>query len=144
MMKVERSALVKHSAEKMYKLVDSVEDYPDFLPWCDGSRVIRRTAGETVGEINIARAGFHKTFSTQNHNIPHSRIELKLLDGPFSHLEGVWQFNALREDACKISLDLEFEFSNRLANIAFAKIFHHICSTMIESFCSRADDVYGR
>ncbi|RLA18406.1 MAG: ubiquinone-binding protein [Gammaproteobacteria bacterium] len=144
MMKVERSALVKHSAEKMYKLVDGVEDYPDFLPWCDGSRVIRRTTNETVGEINIARAGFHKTFSTQNHNIPHSRIELKLLDGPFSHLEGAWSFNALREDACKISLDMEFEFSNRLANIAFAKIFHHICSTMIESFCNRADEVYGR
>ena len=144
MMKVERSALVKHSAEKMYRLVDTVEDYPDFLTWCDGGRVIRRTPTETVGEIIIARAGFHKTFSTQNHNIPHSRIELKLLDGPFSHLEGVWSFNALREDACKISLDLEFEFSNKLANIAFAKIFHHICSTMIESFCNRADEIYER
>ncbi len=144
MIKVERSALVKHSAEKMYRLVDGVEDYPDFLPWCGGSRVIRRTANETVGEIVIARAGFHKTFSTQNHNVPYGRIELKLRDGPFSHLEGVWSFNALREDACKISLDMEFEFSSKLANIAFSKIFEHICSTMIESFCKRADEVYGR
>lgn len=143
-MKVERSALVKHPAEKMFELVDRVEDYPDFLPWCSGSRVIRLTHTETVGEIHIARAGFHKTFSTCNHNIPHQKIELKLREGPFSHLEGAWEFHHLREDACKISLMLEFEFSNRLANVAFAKIFHHICNTMIESFCSRADSLYGK
>lgn len=142
MMKVERSALVKHSAKKMFDLVDQIEDYPDFLPWCSGSRVIRRTKSEMVGEVHIARAGFHKHFTTENHNVPHSRIELNLLEGPFSHLQGVWLFSALREDACKISLELEFEFSNKVANLAFGKIFHHICSTMIEAFCKRADELY--
>ena len=140
---VQKSALVKYSAQQMFDLVDDIESYPQFLPWCSGSRVLRREDDIVDGEIQISKAGFNRSFSTRNRLDRGGKIYLSLLEGPFSSLEGVWSFMPLREDASKISLDLEFEMPGKLANLAFGAVFNQICNTMVSSFTSRAKQVYG-
>ncbi|WP_411725425.1 type II toxin-antitoxin system RatA family toxin [Methyloglobulus sp.] len=140
---VQKSALVKFSARQMFDLVNDIEAYPKFLPWCVGSRIIKREEDYVEAELMISKGGFKKSFSTRNKIDWGGRITVSLLDGPFSHLEGVWNFMPLREDASKISLDLEFEMSSVLANLAFGAVFNQICNTMVASFASRAKEVYG-
>jgi ribosome-associated toxin RatA of RatAB toxin-antitoxin module len=140
---VQKSALVKFSAQKMFDLVDNIEAYPEFLPWCGGSRIISRTPEIVEAELIIAKAGFHKSFATRNKRDLGGRISISLLNGPFSSLEGVWSFMPLREDASKIALDLEFEMSGKLAALAFGAVFNQICNTMVSSFTERAKQVYG-
>jgi ribosome-associated toxin RatA of RatAB toxin-antitoxin module len=140
---VQKSALVKFSALQMYELVDNIEAYPEFLPWCGGSRIISRSAEVVEAELEIAKGGFHKSFATRNKLDHGGRIYMSLLNGPFSSLEGVWDFMPLREDASKISLDLEFEMSGKLAALAFGAVFNQICNTMVSSFTQRAKQVYG-
>lgn len=140
---VQKSALVKFSAQQMFDLVSDIEAYPKFLPWCSGSRIIRREADIIEAELQISRGGFNKAFSTRNRIESNSKMTLSLLNGPFSHLEGTWDFIVLREDASKISLNLEFELSGKLANLAFGAVFNQICNTMVSSFTERAKRVYG-
>lgn len=140
---VQKSALVKFSAQQMFDLVNDIEAYPQFLPWCSGSRIIKREDAIVEAEVSIAKGGFQKSFATRNVIEPGRKMTLSLLDGPFSHLSGVWEFLPLREDASKISLDLEFEMSGKLASLAFGAVFNQICNTMVSSFTERAKAVYG-
>jgi ribosome-associated toxin RatA of RatAB toxin-antitoxin module len=140
---VQKSALVKYSAQQMFELVNDIEAYPQFLPWCSGSRIIKREDDIVEAELMISKGGFNKSFSTRNNINQAESITVSLLDGPFSHLEGVWNFMPLREDASKISLDLEFEMSGVLTNLAFGAVFNQICNTMVTSFTDRAKAVYG-
>jgi ribosome-associated toxin RatA of RatAB toxin-antitoxin module len=140
---VQKSALVKFSAQQMFELVNNIEDYPKFLPWCSGSRVINRSEEIVEAELMISKGGFKKAFSTRNKLDQGGVITVSLLDGPFSYLEGVWTFMPLRADASKISLDLEFEMSGKLASLAFGVVFNQICNTMVTSFTDRAKQVYG-
>lgn len=140
---IQKSALVKYSAQQMFDLVNDIEAYPQFLPWCGGSRILKREADFVEAELLIAKAGFHKSFSTRNQIDQGGRMTISLLNGPFTRLDGVWNFMPLREDACKISLDLEFEMPGVLANLAFGAVFHQICNTMVSSFTHRAKQVYA-
>jgi len=140
---IEKSALVKFSAQQMFDLVNNIDDYPLFLPWCSGSRIIKREDDIVEAELLISKGGFKKAFSTRNKIDKGGKITVSLLDGPFSYLEGVWNFMPLRADASKISLDLEFEMSGMLASLAFGVVFNQICNTMVSSFTSRAKQVYG-
>jgi len=140
---VQKSALVKFSAQQMFDLVVNIEAYPEFLPWCGGSRIISRSPEVVEAELVIAKAGFHKSFATRNKIDNGGRIYISLLNGPFTSLEGMWNFMPLREDACKISLDLEFEMSGKLAALAFGAVFNQICNTMVSSFTERAKQVYA-
>jgi ribosome-associated toxin RatA of RatAB toxin-antitoxin module len=140
---VQKSALVKFSAQQMFDLVNDIEAYPKFLPWCGGSRIIKREADIVEAELVIAKGGFNKSFSTRNKIDGGRSMTIALLDGPFSSMEGVWNFMPLREDASKISLDLEFEMSGKLASLAFGAVFNQICNTMVSSFTARAKEVYG-
>ncbi len=140
---VRKSALVKFSAQQMFDLVNDVESYPEFLPWCSASRILRREDDTVEAELMISKGGFNKSFATRNTLVQGSRITLSLLNGPFSSLSGMWNFIPLREDASKITLDLEFEMSGRLANLAFGTVFNQICNTMVASFTQRAKDVYA-
>ena len=140
---VQKSALVKYSAKQMFDLVNDIEAYPKFLPWCAGSRILKREDDVVEAELMIAKGGFKKSFSTRNRIDQDGKITVSLLAGPFSSLEGVWNFLPLREDASKISLDLEFEMSGVLANLAFGAVFNQICNTMVASFTDRAKAVYG-
>lgn len=140
---IQKSALVKFSAQQMFDLVNDVEAYPKFLPWCGGSRIIKREEASFEAELLIAKAGFKKSFSTRNKiNSGHS-MTISLLNGPFSSLEGLWNFIPLREDASKITLDLEFEMSGKVASLAFGAVFNQICNTMVGSFTARAKEIYG-
>ena len=139
---VHKSALVKYSAQKMFDLIDDIEAYPEFLPWCTGSRIIRREDDVVEAELDLAKGGFKKSFSTRNKIDRGGRISLSLLNGPFSRLEGHWDFMPLREDASKITLDLEFEMSGTLANLAFGAVFNQICNTLVSSFIQRAKEIY--
>ncbi len=141
---VQKSALVRFSARQMYDLVNDIESYPQFLPWCTGSRILKREGDIVEAELMISKGGFKKSFSTRNKVDDGGRITVSLLDGPFSYLEGVWNFMPLREDASKISLDLEFEMSGVLANLAFGAVFNQICNTMVTSFTGRAKEVYAQ
>lgn len=140
---VQKSALVKFSAQQMFDLVDNIEAYPEFLPWCGSSRILSRSPEIVEAELVIAKAGFHKSFATRNKIDEGGRIYISLLNGPFTSLEGMWNFMPLREDACKISLDLEFEMSGKLAALAFGAVFNQICNTMVSSFTERAKHVYA-
>lgn len=140
---VEKSALVKFSARQMFDLVNDIEAYPRFLPWCGGSRILKREGDIIEAELLIAKGGFKKSFSTRNVIDEGGRITVSLLEGPFSYLEGTWDFMPLREDASKISLNLEFEMPGVLASLAFGAVFNQICNTMVSSFTQRAKEIYG-
>lgn len=140
---VQKSALVKFSAKQMFDLVNDIESYPKFLPWCSASRILKREGDIIEAELTISKGGFKKTFSTRNTIDQGGKITVSLLEGPFTYLEGVWTFMPLREDASKISLDLEFEMPGVLASLAFGTVFNQICNTMVTSFTERAKAVYA-
>jgi ribosome-associated toxin RatA of RatAB toxin-antitoxin module len=140
---IEKSALVRFPAASMFALVDDIESYPEFLPWCRSGRVLRREGAVVEAELEIARGGFHKSFATRNIQSGREEIRMTLLRGPFSHLEGVWRFLPLREDASKISLEIDFELSGKLADLAFGAVFNQICNTLVGAFTQRAKALYG-
>jgi ribosome-associated toxin RatA of RatAB toxin-antitoxin module len=126
----------------MFDLVDDVDSYDRFLPWCRKSTVLERTEDTVKGTIVFAKGGFERGFTTLNRRQPGKMIEIRLVEGPFRHLEGFWRFQPLRDDASKVSLDLEFEFNNRLVAMAFGKVFTQVANTLVDSFVSRAREVY--
>ncbi len=142
MPQVQKSALVKFSAQQMFELVNDIASYQDFLPWCSGSRILKKEGEIVEAELQISKAGFNKTFATRNTNDGGGKLFMTLLDGPFSSLNGVWDFMPLREDASKISLDLEFEINGKFASLAFGAVFNQICNTMVSSFTERAKQIY--
>lgn len=143
MTRIEKTALVKFSAQQMFDLVNDIESYPQFLPWCSQSRIIKREGNIVEAELSISKGGFQKSFSTRNELDMGKEITVSLIDGPFSHLAGIWQFQPLREDASKILFNLDFELSGKLASLAFGAVFNQICNTMVSSFTQRAKVVYA-
>ncbi len=140
---IAKSALVTHSPEDMFALVDNVAAYEEFLPWCGGSKELERNEDEVKASVMIAYGGLNKAFTTLNRLQKNKLIEMNLVDGPFKHLHGFWRFEPLGENACKVSLDLEYEFSNRLIGMALGPVFSQIANTLLDSFVQRAEDVYG-
>ena len=140
---VNKSALIQYSSGQMFDLVNDIEAYPKFLPWCRSAHIVRQGDADLDARIEIAKGRVSKSFTTRNLLHYPERIDLQLLDGPFSRLHGSWQFQPLRENACKVSLHLEFEFSNALMRAAIGPIFNYIADTMVDSFCKRARQVYG-
>ena len=140
---IKRSALVAYTARQMFELVNSIEEYPRFLPWCRVSQVTARTDTEVEASLEITWSGIHKSFTTCNHLYPYERIDITLVKGPFRHLEGRWEFIALGEQGCKINLELEFELTGHLVDKVFQPIFHHIANSLVDAFCRRAVDIYG-
>ena len=139
---VTRSALVRHSARKMFILVDDIDQYPEFLPWCGGSEVISRTGEEVIASIKIAYKGVEKSFTTRNQLVGTQKIILTLVDGPFSKLNGIWEFIQLEENASKVELNLQFDFSNRLLRVLVDPVFRIIADSMVDSFVKRAEEIY--
>ncbi len=139
MAQVEKTVLVMHSCAAMFQLVDAVEDYPSFLPWCGGSELIERTPEFTQATIHIRYHGLQQQFTTRNHKQFPTRMDISLVDGPFKQLTGQWNFIALREDACKIEFKLEYVFANSLIERIIAPVFSHIANTFVDSFVKQAD-----
>jgi ribosome-associated toxin RatA of RatAB toxin-antitoxin module len=142
MVKVEKNVLVPHSAEQMFTLVDTVEDYQAFLPWCGGVDLIERSEQTTTATIYIDYHGLKQSFTTQNQKQFPGAMRMQLKDGPFKQFNGQWGFIALNENACKITFVLEYEFSNALLGKIISPVFSHIANTFVDSFVSRADQVF--
>ena len=140
---VKKSALVPYSSAQMYDLVNDPLSYPQFLPWCESVEVLSSSEEQMCARLTVARAGIRQSFATCNRLNPYESMTLELEEGPFKHLTGTWTFLALREDATKVSLRMEFEFSGRLINLAFGKVFSHVADNLVDAFCRRAREVYG-
>jgi ribosome-associated toxin RatA of RatAB toxin-antitoxin module len=140
---VKKTALVPFSAAAMFDLVAGVEEYPDFLPWCGGAQVHQRTAHGMVATIRITYRGLSQSFTTENvHERPY-RIEMKLRDGPFSRLHGVWTFKALTPEACRVDLDMDYEMRSGLIAQLLGPVFDQIAQTMVDAFVNRAEALAG-
>lgn len=140
---ISKSALVAHSPEEMFKLVDGIEEYPEFLPWCGKAREIFRDDKDVEASLFISHSGLNKEFTTKNTNTAFEKIEMHLVDGPFKKLDGIWLFEPLGESACKVSLNLEFEFSSKIISITLGPVFSKIANSLVDAFIKRADVVYG-
>ena len=140
---INRTALVEYSAEQMFQLVDDIAAYPEFLPWCGGAAEHNRNEHQVEASVVIQKGSISKSFTTKNRlNKPQS-IELTLIDGPFKKLQGAWRFDDLSDKACKITFNMDFEFSNRLVGMAVGPIFNQVANTFVDSFVERAKKVYG-
>ena len=144
MTSINRSALVNHSAQAMYQLVNDVASYPQFMDGCSAVEVIEHTEETMLARLILKKAGIEVSFTTRNSLTPFSRIEMSLQDGPFKTFKGLWLFTALSEDACKLSLDLQFEFSSPSLGRAVSGLFSGVASNLVDSLCRRADNVLER
>ncbi|HET6628586.1 MAG TPA: type II toxin-antitoxin system RatA family toxin [Woeseiaceae bacterium] len=143
MRKVRRTALVPHSAKEMFDLVDDVEAYPEFLPWCNDASVQSRDENTVVATLELHKGTISKHFTTRNTLKPHDAIDMTLIDGPFRHLDGGWRFRDITDDGCEVSLELEFEFDSRIVDMMFGRFFEDTLKALVDAFTRRAAAVYG-
>lgn len=143
MARVEKSVLVGHPPERMFELVDRVEDYPQFLPWCGGTELILRDDERTVATIHIAYLGIRQSFTTENLKVHPREMRITLQHGPFAELEGDWTFVPLGDDACRVEFRLQYVFSSKVLETILAPVFSHITNTFVDAFVRRADEVYA-
>lgn len=144
MKRIARSAIVEHAAEVLYALVERIEDYPQFLPWCREARVDERSAARTVATLTVGLKGLRYAFTTENANRPPSAIDLRLREGPFRHFAAHWRFTPLGERAARIDFAMEYEFAGRVISRALGPLFETIADTMVEAFKRRADELHGQ
>ena len=143
MPEVNRSALVGYTPAQMFDLVDTVERYPEFLPWCGGATVSRRDALTTCATLLIHFRGVRQSFTTENTKREPHEMAIRLVEGPFSRLDGSWRFTALADQGCKVELSLCYEFSSRLLGKMVGPVFGHISGTLLDAFVGRARQIYG-
>ena len=142
-MEIRRSALVLHPAMEMFRLVQDVPSYPEFLGWCIHSEVHEQTAEHQVATLVVRVSGVTQSFTTHNRFVPGEQLTLSLVDGPFRHLSGEWLFEPLGSEGSKVTLVLNFDFSSKVLSSAFKRGFTHIADRLVNEFCQRADAVYG-
>lgn len=143
MPEVNRSVLVNHTPDEMFTLVDAVERYPEFLPWCGGASVNFRDEARTRATINISYRGIRQSFTTENTKRAPNEMTMHLVEGPFRELDGQWRFTALGQRGCKVEFCLHYEFSSRLLAKLLGPVFDYIANSLVEAFVKRADRLYG-
>lgn len=142
MANISRSALVMYSCEQMYKLVDDIDLYPQFIPNCADAKRIQTSYNTVEGSLLISSVGISKWFTTKNQLTANKEISMQLINGPFKHLTGVWKFIELDQFACKVELELDFEFSSKMIELAFGGIFNNVVANMVSAFTQRAKQIY--
>lgn len=140
---ISQSVLVEYTPAQMFTLVDTVEDYPQFLPWCGGATLIYRDAARTRATLSINYRGIRRSFTTENVKRMPEEMQIRLVDGPFSKLDGSWRFMGLAGRGCRIEFKLRYEFAGRVLDRLISPVFHHIASTLVDAFVKRADQAYG-
>ncbi len=145
---VKKSVLLWYSAHEMYELVTDVSAYPDFLPWCESAHVLDEHDDGITARLALAYMGVHHSFTTRNEHLPGQSVVVRLVDGPFSVLDGTWQFLPLGRpgaptQACKIEFDLRYAFASRALETVVSPVFDRIANTFVDSFVRRAESVYG-
>jgi ribosome-associated toxin RatA of RatAB toxin-antitoxin module len=143
MRRIERSVLVPYSAERMFHLVENIDDYPEFLPWCPASQARPLTDGSVEATIQIAFHGVRTRFTTRNVSVPPREIRITLVDGPFRTLSGHWQFLELAPQSCKVTLNLQYQFAAGLLSRLIAPVFDSVAGSLIDAFARRAESLYG-
>jgi ribosome-associated toxin RatA of RatAB toxin-antitoxin module len=138
MTQIARSAMVRRTPEHMFDLVNEVEAYPKRFGWCDGARILERSDSEMVARLELKMGALRTAFTTRNRLLRPQRIDLQLVEGPFSRLSGHWSFDALGEDACRIGLNLNFETAGRLVGSALAIGFQGLADRMVDDFVREA------
>lgn len=144
MTRVSRNALVPYTPAQMYAIVDDIEAYPKFLPWCKNSQVLYRDDDQVKATLYLSKRGLDLSFTTWNRLQKDKMIEVRLMQGPFRHLQGFWRFDPLRVSACRVSLDLEFELASRILRLTITPIFNQITNSLVDAFANRARQVYGK
>jgi len=144
MRKVNRSALVPYSAREMFVLVDDVDAYPAFLPWCRSAEVHDRTETTVNATLELQKGGVSNKFTTRNERHEFEAIDISLLGGPFRHLQGGWTFSDLGDDGSKVTLKLDFEFESMFVEMMFGAFFEDTCNSLVDAFTRRATEVFGR
>jgi ribosome-associated toxin RatA of RatAB toxin-antitoxin module len=144
MKRITRSAIVEHAASAMYALVEDIESYPEFLPWCREARVRERGPRRTVATLAVGLRGLRYEFTTENTNRLHEAIDLQLLSGPFRHFAAHWRFGALGARAARIEFAMEYQFAGALVSRALGPLFESIADTMVDAFKRRADSLYEK
>jgi len=140
---ISRSALVMHSVDEMYQLINDILSYPKFIPDCSDSKIITQDENSVTASLLVSKGGLKKWFTTKNTLVSNEQVQLQLVDGPFKQLTGCWNLQPLSDEACKISLELEYEFSSRVFDLAFGKVFNHLTNNMVQAFTQRAKEVYS-
>lgn len=143
---VHKSVLIWYSPQEMFDLVTDVPRYPEFLPWCDHATVRSQDADGMTAEVGIALAGVHKTFVTRNEHEPGRRVTMRLVEGPFSQLDGDWHFHPVGDGtqrACRVELELRYDFSSRTLAAVVGPVFGRIADSLVDAFIERAQHVYG-
>lgn len=143
MANISRSALVMYSSQQMFDLVNDVNAYPDFIPNCADAKSKVINDHQLEGSLLIQKAGLQKWFTTLNTTISAQQIDMQLVNGPFKRLSGKWLFTPLDDSACKVELKLDFEFSSKMIELAFGKLFNQVCANMVNAFTERAKQIYG-
>jgi ribosome-associated toxin RatA of RatAB toxin-antitoxin module len=139
MHKVRKNAIVFHSKDKMFRLVDLIENYPNFLPWCGSTKIIERNNNKTIASVEINYKGVKQTFTTENTKKINEKMIIKLINGPFKSLSGEWLFKEMAKDSCQIELKLEYEFSNVILEKLISPLFNMIANTFIDEFIKEAN-----
>ena len=142
MAKIKRVSHVGYTAQQMYHLVNDVDSYPEFIPGCADAKIIQQNAHEMIARLDVAKAGIHKTFTTRNTLTPNHSVLIELVDGPFKHLGGLWQFTDTGERQSRIEFELDFEFKSKMIAFAFGAIFGELMASMVQAFIQRAHEVY--
>ena len=127
----------------MFELVNNIDDYSQFLNWCDSSSILNQSDGQITASVQINQGGLKQSFSTLNTLTPYKSIEMQLLDGPFDELSGEWRFETLGENASKVHLTLQFKFKSMLIDMALSPIFKSIANSQLDAFVARAKYIYG-
>jgi ribosome-associated toxin RatA of RatAB toxin-antitoxin module len=143
MPQVNRSALVNYSAQQMFDLINDIESYPKFMTGCEAAELISKDENFIEARLTLGKSGIQQSFITRNELRAPEKMIMRLVEGPFSHFEGHWSFDALEKDACKVSLDLEFKFNNPLLSMTMGKILEEVASKQVDALCKRADEIYA-
>ncbi len=142
MIKIEKTALVPFTARQMFQLVVDVESYPEFLPWCRTVEVHEREEGRVVASVELAKGKIHKRFTTENLLVENESIDMRLIEGPFRHLEGIWHFSPLGDEGSRVAFCVEFEFSSRIISATVGPIFKELADKLVDVFIKRARELY--
>lgn len=149
MKQVKKSVLIAYSPHQMYELVTAVEDYPQFLPWCERAEVLERRDDGVTARLHLSYLGVRQTFTTRNTQTPDRSVDLQLVDGPFSQLDGSWRFNPVpptegaAAEACRIDFELRYDFANFMLEALISPMFDRIADTFVDTFVRRAEQVHG-
>ena len=143
MTRINRYKVVPYTSAEMYQLVNDIQAYPEFLPWCQSTNIIKSGSHELMADISMSIGRLSQSFTTENSMQPDQSISMRLVKGPFKKLSGQWQFTEQSDISCEVALDMEFEFKNRLIKHAMGKAFNRILDTLVDAFSQRAVEVYG-